>query len=167
MAYIRCPRCELNYIDKKDKYCNVCKQEMKANGDTIYEDMDMELCPICHFNLITHDQDMCDACKEELGADMFNEETAREWRKYIGEEECDDDLSDDAVEEESIGDDSSIVEISDEDLGLGMDDDIDISIDKDIEQDIEQDMEQDALDDDFDDDFGDDFNDEDEEDDDK
>ena len=26
--YILCPRCELNYINKKDKYCNVCKAEL-------------------------------------------------------------------------------------------------------------------------------------------
>lgn len=29
-VYIRCPRCELNYIQKKDKYCSVCKAEMEA-----------------------------------------------------------------------------------------------------------------------------------------
>ena len=27
-AYILCPRCELNYIDVKEKYCTVCKAEM-------------------------------------------------------------------------------------------------------------------------------------------
>ncbi|MGN1227300.1 MAG: hypothetical protein ACI4TX_01515 [Christensenellales bacterium] len=155
MAYIRCPRCELNYIDKKDKFCNVCKQEMKANGDTIYEDMEMELCPICHFNLINHDQDMCDSCKEELGADMFSEETAREWRKYIGEDDGDEDLTDEELEQESIGDDASIVEISDEDLGLGIDEDeITAELDKEIEQDINDDMADedfDVFDDDFDD----------------
>ena len=28
-VYIRCPRCELNYIKKKDQYCDICKREMK------------------------------------------------------------------------------------------------------------------------------------------
>ena len=27
-VYILCPRCEINYIDKRDKYCAVCKAEM-------------------------------------------------------------------------------------------------------------------------------------------
>ena len=53
VQYIKCPRCELNYILKKDKFCDVCKSEMKAG---ILEESDMEdfeleegleLCPIC------------------------------------------------------------------------------------------------------------------------
>ena len=35
--YIKCPRCELNYIVKKDKFCEVCKQEMKAGSLSIDE----------------------------------------------------------------------------------------------------------------------------------
>ena len=45
-VYVRCPRCELNYIQKKDKYCSVCKSEMEAKKDYV-DDFDLELCPIC------------------------------------------------------------------------------------------------------------------------
>ena len=30
MALRKCPRCELNYIKDDEKYCNVCRREMKA-----------------------------------------------------------------------------------------------------------------------------------------
>ena len=45
-VYIRCPRCELNYIKKKDKYCDVCKRELKLiqSDDDI---ADLELCSMC------------------------------------------------------------------------------------------------------------------------
>ena len=164
MAYIRCPRCELNYIDKKDKFCNVCKQEMKANGDAFYDDLEMELCPICHFNLITHDQDMCDSCREEFGDDMFNDETSKEWRQYVSGEE-DDDLTDEEVEEESLGDGSSIVDIDDID-GIGLDDDEAFKIDDELEKTIADDMDSDDFDefDDDDDDVDDDDDDFDEDD---
>ncbi|MCD8373096.1 MAG: hypothetical protein LUD27_07345 [Clostridia bacterium] len=32
VKYIKCPRCELNYIDsEKQEYCDVCIAEMKGN----------------------------------------------------------------------------------------------------------------------------------------
>ena len=32
IKYIKCPRCELNYIDsEKQEYCDVCLAEMKGN----------------------------------------------------------------------------------------------------------------------------------------
>ena len=34
-VYIRCPRCELNYIEKKDKLCSVCKAELSAKKDEL------------------------------------------------------------------------------------------------------------------------------------
>ena len=68
-TYIKCPRCELNYILKKDKYCDVCKQEMKAGAIDdddleIYDD-ELELCPVCHVNYINEGETMCASCLEE------------------------------------------------------------------------------------------------------
>ena len=37
MALRKCPRCELNYIKDDEKYCNVCRREMKG-GDSEPED---------------------------------------------------------------------------------------------------------------------------------
>ena len=57
VQYIKCPRCELNYILKKDKFCDVCKSEMKAGilkendmEELEYLEEGMELCPICKVN---------------------------------------------------------------------------------------------------------------------
>ena len=30
MGFIKCPRCELNYIQEDEQYCPVCKREMKG-----------------------------------------------------------------------------------------------------------------------------------------
>ena len=57
-VYIRCPRCELNYIQKKDKLCSVCKAELAAKEDYV-DDMDLELCPICKSNYITKVEIKC------------------------------------------------------------------------------------------------------------
>ena len=63
-VYIRCPRCELNYIQKKDKMCSVCKAELAAKDDYI-DDMDLELCPICKTNYIQSNEIMCANCLKE------------------------------------------------------------------------------------------------------
>lgn len=62
-VYIRCPRCELNFIQKKDKYCSVCKAEMEAKKDDL-DDVDLELCPICKTNYIQPDEIMCASCPD-------------------------------------------------------------------------------------------------------
>ena len=64
--YIRCPRCELNYILKKDKLCSVCKAEMQVGGG---ENEEFELCPICKTNYIGPDEIMCSQCMEERNID--------------------------------------------------------------------------------------------------
>ena len=37
-VYIKCPRCELNFILKKDKLCPVCKQEMREESLPLQHD---------------------------------------------------------------------------------------------------------------------------------
>ena len=64
-VYIRCPRCELNYIEKKDKLCSVCKAELSANKEDFIGDLDLELCPICKTNYIQPDEIMCATCLKE------------------------------------------------------------------------------------------------------
>ena len=64
-VYIRCPRCELNYIEKKEKLCSVCKAELSAKKDEYTSDLDLELCPICKTNYISPDEIMCATCLKE------------------------------------------------------------------------------------------------------
>ena len=44
MALIKCPRCELNYINEEEKICSVCRREVR--GETEQYDM-IELCSEC------------------------------------------------------------------------------------------------------------------------
>lgn len=115
-VYVRCPRCELNYIVKGEKLCSVCKKELRAKGE-LNDDLDLELCPVCHTNLIGPDEEMCESCRLELGDSLIDDEEEREWRKYIGEEEDID------TEKDEIGDNASIIDIDDENDDF--DDDVD------------------------------------------
>lgn len=71
--YIKCPRCELNYILEGEDYCNVCKNEMKhhAEGeeDELLDFEDMDLCPVCGQNYVREDQPMCDECRKKGSED--------------------------------------------------------------------------------------------------
>ena len=160
-VYIRCPRCELNYIQKKDKYCNVCKLEMKAVGTLgIDENLDLELCPVCKVNYINPDEDMCVACAKEkaLEEGLVNDvDNDSDWGS-LGD--------DDGIysEEEETGDMVSITDLddssfdSDDTLGLGLEDDEDLidedkSDDESFDEDIDDafdDLDDDDLDDDDD-----------------
>ena len=72
MGYIKCPRCDLNYIREEEEYCDVCKAELKKGPQLIFavdEDEEVEqtkLCPICKHNYIRIDEDMCSKCADEI-----------------------------------------------------------------------------------------------------
>lgn len=148
-VYIRCPRCELNYIQKRDKYCNVCKMEMKAIGSMgIDENLDLELCPVCKVNYINPDEDMCVACAKEkaLEEGLVNDvDNESDW-DIIG--------NDDGIysEEEETGDMVSITDLDDspfdneDTLAIGLEDDEDL-----LDEKVEEDEVFDDLDDAFDD----------------
>ena len=162
-TYIKCPRCELNYILKKDKYCEVCKMEMKAgcleeNEFNEFED-DMELCPVCKANYINEGETMCSSCMEE-NASMSHSEEEVDWRTLIDKTDEDEDLDLLPVENDDI----------DEELGnaFAKDLDEDFADDEDFD-DLDGEMFDDDDDfddlgsiDDFDDDEDEDFDDEDE-----
>ena len=145
-TYIRCPRCELNYILKKDKFCNVCKQEMKALGTLgAEENLDLELCPLCKINYINPDEDICPACAKERemeeGEDRPNKYGTSEWDTYTSQE--DDDSS---YEDEEVGDMVSISNL--DDSPLGDDDDMDLDL-----SDEDEGVEDETFDSEFDDAF--------------
>ena len=69
-VYILCPRCEINYIDKRDKLCAVCKAEMGIGDPSILlpdeeEEQGDRICPVCRVNLLGEDEDICFECKKE------------------------------------------------------------------------------------------------------
>lgn len=92
-VYIQCPRCELNYINKKDKYCNVCKAELGLVDPAILipdeeEEGVEKLCKVCNINYVGEDEDICFLCRKE------KEE------KTPDAEESDWDFSDDVLAED-------------------------------------------------------------------
>lgn len=156
-VYIRCPRCELNYIQKKDKYCSVCKAEMEAKKDYV-DDIDLELCPICRTNYIQPDEIMCASClKEHQNEDG---ELSGDWEDYMIREDQDDEISldDETGDMASVNDITKSSLLDDEDLSPDIDfddDDDDISFaDEELDDDDDDD---DDFDDDDDDDDDDDF----------
>lgn len=62
MGFIKCPRCELNYIREEEQYCSVCKREMKGEA----HDDPFELCSICNENPVMPGKDVCVFCYKEM-----------------------------------------------------------------------------------------------------
>lgn len=62
MGFVKCPRCELNYIREEEQYCSVCKREMKGE---VREDP-FELCSICNENPVMPGKDVCLMCYKEM-----------------------------------------------------------------------------------------------------
>ena len=44
MALVKCPRCELNYMQEGEKYCKVCTREMRGLDDSHDH---LEMCVVC------------------------------------------------------------------------------------------------------------------------
>ena len=62
MGFIKCPRCELNYIKEEEQYCSVCKREMKGES----HDDPFELCSVCNENPVMPGKDVCLVCYKEM-----------------------------------------------------------------------------------------------------
>ena len=56
--YVKCPRCDLNYMLEGEEYCDVCKAELKKAPPLVFavddedEEAEMILCPRCHRNFV-------------------------------------------------------------------------------------------------------------------
>ena len=75
MGFIKCPRCELNYIQEEEQYCSVCKREMKGEA----HDDPFELCSICNENPVMPGKDVCLICYKEMTQQQgLRDETADE-----------------------------------------------------------------------------------------
>ena len=62
MALIKCPRCELNYMQPTDKYCMVCRREMRGE-----DDQDAVLvCTNCGERVAVQGEELCMVCLKEI-----------------------------------------------------------------------------------------------------
>ena len=64
MGFIKCPRCELNYIEESEGFCKICKQDMQ--GESSPETV--ELCTICNERPVMPGRDICLVCYKEMNA---------------------------------------------------------------------------------------------------
>ena len=76
MALIKCPRCELNYIQDTEGYCKICKREMK--GEVQREEI--EMCTVCNEAPALPGKDVCLFCLKEMNANNDNRDDDGEGR---------------------------------------------------------------------------------------
>ena len=177
--YVKCPRCELNYILSHQDYCEVCKQEMKAGYqdevelDEVLLEEEGSLCPICKLNYISDEsKGMCDSCYEENATMNEGNDDNVDWRTFVDKDSSDDDEldllpvdPDDEIDEELgntfakdlDGEFDDNYDEEDEDFGSDFDDDDDFddtSFDDSIDDDEEDEDNFDDDDDDDDDELG-------------
>lgn len=158
-SYIRCPRCELNFIKKKDKYCSVCKREMEAafkKSDELDMDLgtDFDICPICHTNYIREDEEMCATCQRERDLDRSLHGDEEEVLEKLDDEE---DEEGEPKEEDEFGvmvgiteEEDAIDDLGELDLDISMDDE-DLDFDEMADFDEEEATEEDGFEEDFED----------------
>mgnify|MGYP004657012311 FL=1 len=115
VEYVRCPRCELNYIDKRDKLCKVCQMELQAHGSDDDEELEPGICPVCKTNYIGEDEEMCALCfkeKQMQESQMKQDEDSEDWYNMDSDDENIDSDTTASLDDDMI----------DEDLDMGLDD---------------------------------------------
>ena len=161
VKYVKCPRCELNYIDsERQEYCDVCIAELKGKklqfadlDEEDFEELDAELggeeiCPICGVNHVPVGEKMCESCKaqQEYEEDDVDIENDEEWKNYL--EEDDSDLTVDEELQEEIEEEFSHDDEEEYDYDNDEDDFDDVDSLSDLEDDEFDDDEDDEDDDD-------------------
>lgn len=89
MALHKCPRCELNYTKDEEKFCDICRREMK--GEELSEAIP-ETCPECGERPVVPGEELCILC--------LREKKRQETLENLSEEE----LLGDTIELEEVAD---------------------------------------------------------------
>ena len=63
MAWVICPRCELNYIQEGEKMCDVCRKEVR--GEQEVEEL-IEMCSECGEHPALPGSELCAFCLKEM-----------------------------------------------------------------------------------------------------
>ena len=162
IKYVKCPRCDLNYMDSRQEYCDFCKAELGMKSNLVIEDEDEDvgldeeltkLCPICKRVYIGIDEDMCDACAAAKGEDAIDEND-EEWRNYMDDDPDEyveekieiplDELQDEEEEEEEEEEEVAPVDDFEDDFDYSGDpDDYDEDDDDDYDDDDDDDYDED------------------------
>lgn len=62
MSLIKCPRCELNYMNDTDEMCSVCRREVRGESEQFEM---IEMCSECGENPAMPGQELCIYCLKE------------------------------------------------------------------------------------------------------
>ena len=103
MGYVKCPRCDLNWILEEQKLCDVCRAELKMDGASLLsdelDDDELVLCPICKQNYMGATEEMCEQClaeRADKSVESNTEESEDSWiKEYIDDTDTDDTLTGD------------------------------------------------------------------------
>ena len=68
MALVKCPRCELNYMNDTDTMCSVCRREVRGESEQFEM---IELCSECGENPVVPGQELCASCLKECRHDAI------------------------------------------------------------------------------------------------
>lgn len=129
MALVKCPRCELNYMNDTDTMCSVCRREVRGESEQFEM---IELCSECGENPVVPGQELCAYClKEQARRDTMDNDEPIEHEPA-------------SIEIDSVSDMDEI----ELDIGGGIDDEV---FEDDPEFADEDDESEDAEDDDLDD----------------
>ncbi|MBR7186569.1 MAG: hypothetical protein IKD43_03685 [Clostridia bacterium] len=131
VRYMKCPRCELNYIDaEKQEYCDVCLKEMKGiptgleEIEEVEDEIPTELCPVCGENMMRPGEKMCDECRKKREYDEVEpdpNEDDDEWREYLDDT---DDIEEEMGEIDESFDEEFDEEESEEEFESAEEDDL-------------------------------------------
>ncbi|MDE7158418.1 MAG: hypothetical protein K2N74_02485 [Clostridiales bacterium] len=129
VRYMKCPRCELNYIDaEKQEYCDICLKELKGIADAdeieeVEEEVATELCPVCGENMMRPGEKMCDECRRKTDYEAEEpdpEDDDDEWRNYLdddGDDELDSEIGEIGETFEGEFDEDELEEEEEEEYG--------------------------------------------------
>ena len=160
--WIKCPRCELNYIRRGEEYCDVCKAELKKGPQLVFaidddEDAEaLELCPVCHQNYIKQGETMCAKCAEEKEYHESREDLDDEsWQEFLDDEEEEEEEDEEMLSLDKLAkEEGEFIDDEEEEEELVSepeDDDFDIpDVDESDFEDDEEDEEDEDGDDDYD-----------------
>ena len=113
MALVKCPRCELNYMNDTDTMCSVCRREVRGESEQFEM---IELCSECGENPVVPGQELCAYClKEQARRDAMESDDVIEDAPAnieidgggLGDEDFEDDADfseDDDEEDEDVDD---------------------------------------------------------------
>ena len=63
MSLVKCPRCELNWMNDTDEMCSVCRREVRGESEQFEM---LEMCSECGENPVVPGHELCASCLKEL-----------------------------------------------------------------------------------------------------